>query len=151
MREILNSRPHVCAAHVRRGSVVGSIRRTLCSLGCCRRQRSRRARVRGLLMTSASAMSIATSTPTLCLQQPVAVSSCVAFGPDSHLAAGSEDGSVRIYRLPLSRVVKAIHKLGSEVSSAAFASRRPDQVLDEIWVACGADVLSSALVVFGFY
>ncbi|KZV92151.1 WD40 repeat-like protein [Exidia glandulosa HHB12029] len=51
------------------------------------------------------------------------------------IAAGSEDGSVRLYRVSETRVHKAIRAFGDEVSSLAFVPAS-----DVIWIASGQHI-----------
>ncbi|KIY63057.1 WD40 repeat-like protein [Cylindrobasidium torrendii FP15055 ss-10] len=72
------------------------------------------------------------------MQSPSPVAS-LAIGGD-YLFSGCEDGSVRVYTLDgSSKVLKAIRKLGDEVSSIACAKSTPG-VIPAIWVACGKSV-----------
>ncbi|KAI9466164.1 WD40-repeat-containing domain protein [Lactarius psammicola] len=50
-----------------------------------------------------------------------------------------DDGSIRLYRLPDTKVVKAIRGLGSEVSSIAVLAPKSGGFGD-VWVACGSSV-----------
>jgi len=50
-----------------------------------------------------------------------------------------DDGSIRLYRLPDSKVVKAIRGLGSEVSSIAVTGPTSNGFGD-MWIACGTSV-----------
>jgi WD40 repeat protein len=55
------------------------------------------------------------------------------------LILGSDDGSIRLYRLPDTKVVKAIRGLGSEISSIAVIAPKSGGFGD-MWVACGNSV-----------
>ncbi|TCD62178.1 hypothetical protein EIP91_007262 [Steccherinum ochraceum] len=55
-----------------------------------------------------------------------AAASAAAFGSCDALALGSADGSLRLYRLPSARVVKAVRQLGDEVSSIAWTRLHKD-------------------------
>src|SRR6266702_1983236 len=50
-----------------------------------------------------------------------------------------DDGSIRLYRLPDTKVVKAIRGLGSEVSSITAMAPKSGGFGD-MWVACGSSV-----------
>jgi hypothetical protein len=50
-----------------------------------------------------------------------------------------DDGSIRLYRLPDTKVVKAIRGLGSEISSIAVMAPKSGGFGD-MWVACGNSV-----------
>ncbi|KAA1471221.1 WD40 repeat-like protein [Dentipellis sp. KUC8613] len=69
------------------------------------------------------------------LQTPAHVSalSCTKSG---HLCVGSDDGSIRVYHPPETRVVKAIRGLGAEVSCVACVETNPGG-LGQAWVAFG--------------
>ncbi|KIK08814.1 hypothetical protein K443DRAFT_535773 [Laccaria amethystina LaAM-08-1] len=66
---------------------------------------------------------------------PAHVSS-LAFGHPGQLYAGSDDGSLRIYDLSTSKVLKAVRGLGNEVSSI-ICIKRPGSELRDAWVAHG--------------
>ncbi|KAH9079368.1 WD40-repeat-containing domain protein [Lactarius deliciosus] len=87
-------------------------------------------------------MSLVTQVPTYALQHtlfiPAHVSS-LEYTQNETLILGSDDGSIRLYRLPDTKVVKAIRGLGSEVSSIAVMAPRSGGFSD-IWVACGSSV-----------
>ena len=55
----------------------------------------------------------------------------VAFAPSAQLGVASEDGTVRLYQPPYSKVSKAVRNLGCEISSLVFSPG------GDIWVACG--------------
>ncbi|TDL24850.1 WD40 repeat-like protein [Rickenella mellea] len=63
--------------------------------------------------------------------------STVAFSPAGGLAVGGDDGSVRFYNPPETKVVKAIRGLGASISSIVFAQ---DEVPGAIWAASGKQV-----------
>lgn len=69
---------------------------------------------------------------------PAHVSS-LEYAQNETLILGSDDGSIRLYRLPDTKVVKAIRGLGSEVSSIAIMPPKSGGFGD-IWVACGNSV-----------
>ncbi|KAH9048141.1 WD40-repeat-containing domain protein [Lactarius hengduanensis] len=69
---------------------------------------------------------------------PAHVSS-LEYTQNETLILGSDDGSIRLYRLPDTKVVKAIRGLGSEVSSIAVMAPRSGGFGD-MWVACGSSV-----------
>jgi hypothetical protein len=50
-----------------------------------------------------------------------------------------DDGSIRLYRLPDTKVVKAIRGLGSEISSIIAMAPKSGSFGD-VWVACGNSV-----------
>ncbi|KAH9005105.1 WD40-repeat-containing domain protein [Lactarius hatsudake] len=87
-------------------------------------------------------MSLVTQVPAYALQHtlfiPAHVSS-LEYTQNETLILGSDDGSIRLYRLPDTRVVKAIRGLGSEVSSIAVMAPRSGGFGD-LWVACGSSV-----------
>ncbi|KAJ8079072.1 hypothetical protein PM082_013359 [Marasmius tenuissimus] len=74
------------------------------------------------------------------LQTPAHISS-LAVGHASHLFAGSDDGTVRLYDLSTFKVLKAIRGLDAEVSSIACA-KRPGVEMRDAWIACGGNILS---------
>lgn len=51
-----------------------------------------------------------------------------------------DDGSVRLYSLPSTAVVRAIRALGSEITSLCWATP-PTKDDGELWVACGKKVV----------
>ncbi|KAL5489846.1 hypothetical protein ACEPAI_4678 [Sanghuangporus weigelae] len=62
---------------------------------------------------------------------------CV-FSPDTkHLAVGSDDGSVRLYNPPESKVRKAVRGLGASISSISFCGPGDDEDKLDIWIASG--------------
>ncbi|KAH9063479.1 WD40-repeat-containing domain protein, partial [Lactarius vividus] len=69
---------------------------------------------------------------------PAHVSS-LEYTQNETLILGSDDGSIRLYRLPDTKVVKAIRGLGSEVSSIAVMAPKFGGFGD-MWVACGSSV-----------
>ncbi|EJF66094.1 hypothetical protein DICSQDRAFT_97887 [Dichomitus squalens LYAD-421 SS1] len=78
------------------------------------------------------------------LRETVAVPSgvsAVSFGADDTVIAGSEDGSLRWYTLPSTKVVKAIKALGEEIASIAYQPPKKSEQ-GSIWVASGRRVLS---------
>ncbi|KAI9446498.1 WD40 repeat-like protein [Lactarius indigo] len=72
------------------------------------------------------------------LLTPAHVSS-LEYTQNETLILGSDDGSIRLYRLPDTKVVKAIRGLGSEVSSTAFMAPKSGG-FGNMWVACGSSV-----------
>ncbi|KAI0062311.1 WD40 repeat-like protein [Artomyces pyxidatus] len=73
------------------------------------------------------------------LHTPAHVSS-LHYTSEEHLLVGSDDGSLRLYRLPDSKVAKAVRGLGAEISSITSA-RAGSNKTGELWVACGRRVL----------
>lgn len=73
------------------------------------------------------------------LQTPAQVT-CLAFAHASHLFAGSDDGSVRIYDLSSFKVIKAIRGLGEEVTSLV-CQKKPGSELRDVWLASGRRVM----------
>ncbi|KAJ2929583.1 hypothetical protein H1R20_g7512, partial [Candolleomyces eurysporus] len=67
---------------------------------------------------------------------PAPISS-LALGHASHLFAGSDDGSLRVYDLSTDKVVKAIRNLNGEVSSIICVKRSGSELRDA-WVAHGS-------------
>ncbi|RXW22071.1 hypothetical protein EST38_g3782 [Candolleomyces aberdarensis] len=63
--------------------------------------------------------------------------SSLALGHASHLFAGSDDGSLRVYDLSTDKVVKAIRNLNGEVSSIICVKRTGSELRDA-WVAHGS-------------
>ncbi|KAI0647319.1 WD40-repeat-containing domain protein [Trametes meyenii] len=78
--------------------------------------------------------------PEITIKVPSAVSS-LALGLDDALCVGSDDGSVRWYKLPSGRVLRAIKPLGEEISSIAWSHPSKDDV-SNVWVSSGRRVLS---------
>ncbi|KAL0578690.1 hypothetical protein V5O48_003310 [Marasmius crinis-equi] len=78
------------------------------------------------------------------LQTPAHISS-LAFGHASHLFAGSDDGTVRLYDLSSYRVLKAVRGLGAEVSSIACL-KRPGIESRDAWIACGRKMDDSKMI-----
>ncbi|KAI9057917.1 WD40 repeat-like protein [Trametes sanguinea] len=74
------------------------------------------------------------------IQVPSAVSA-LSFGPQEVLCVGSDDGSVRWYGLPSTKVSKAIKSLGDEVSSILWTQPRKDHPAS-IWIASGSKVFA---------
>ncbi|KAL4246103.1 WD40-repeat-containing domain superfamily protein [Abortiporus biennis] len=74
------------------------------------------------------------------IKVPAAVSA-LSFGSQGNLAVGSADGSVRVYKLPSLKVLKAIRQLGDEVSSICWLNNRDAQI-GEICVASGRNAYS---------
>ncbi|KAJ3531099.1 hypothetical protein NM688_g7620 [Phlebia brevispora] len=58
----------------------------------------------------------------------------------SHISRRGDDGSVRLYNLPSTTVVRAIRGLGSEVSSICWTVSPKDDS-GEVWLACGTKAL----------
>ncbi|GJJ12622.1 hypothetical protein Clacol_006865 [Clathrus columnatus] len=74
----------------------------------------------------------------LALPFPVVV---LVFSPTTeHLAIASDDGSIRIYQKPYTKVWKALRNLGPEISSVAFALDSSSTSFP-LWVACGQHIL----------
>ncbi|EKM55195.1 uncharacterized protein PHACADRAFT_95688 [Phanerochaete carnosa HHB-10118-sp] len=65
-----------------------------------------------------------------------AAASAVSFSPSNELAIGSDDGSVRIYQLPSTKVSKAIRRLGQDIASICWVQPRP-VASASLWVASG--------------
>ncbi|KAI9509339.1 WD40 repeat-like protein [Russula earlei] len=78
--------------------------------------------------------------PTLALQIPAQVST-LTYTQNGMLILGSADGSIRLYRPPDTKVVRAIRGLDSEVSSVAAVTPTTG-TFGHIWVACGCLVSS---------
>lgn len=89
---------------------------------------------------------MATAIANNCLHLPSPVVA-IAFAPSAQLVVASDDGTVRLYHPPYSKVSKAVRNLGCEISSLAFSPGGRD-----IWVACGQRVstLPFVLLVFLF-
>ncbi|THH13865.1 hypothetical protein EW146_g6405 [Bondarzewia mesenterica] len=64
----------------------------------------------------------------------------MSHASSNYLYAGSGDGSVRIYRPPEIKVVKAIRGLGAEISSIACSKKKGSEL--GVWLACGRRILS---------
>ena len=64
------------------------------------------------------------------------------LGSSSRLSLVTDDGSVRLYTLPSTTVVRAIRALGSEITSISWAVA-PEDDSGEIWIACGKKVGSA--------
>jgi WD40 repeat protein len=70
----------------------------------------------------------------------------VAFSTSNELYVGSEDGSVRLYDLTSTKVVKAVSKLGGEVSGIIPTSKKQNKIIDissQVWIASGNMVNAS--------
>ena len=98
------------------------------------------------------------SVPTATLTVPIPVSA-LAFLPDGDLCVGSgaferalapevayfltygnlDDGSLRRYKPPFTRVAQAVKPMGDEISSIAIAQPKKNQA-GTIWVAVGRQV-----------
>jgi len=74
---------------------------------------------------------------------PSAVSS-LAFTSSGLLCAGSDDGTLRLYCLPSSKVYKALRSIGTEISSIVCATSRASDT-EEIWLASGRRAFSFQL------
>lgn len=70
-----------------------------------------------------------------CLHLPSPVTA-LAFGNSGQLGVATEDGTLRIYESPYTKVWKAVRNLGSEISSVVFGGSAESLV----WVACGQHV-----------
>lgn len=57
---------------------------------------------------------------------------------------GSDNGSLRLYNLPETKVIKAVRGLGSDVSSVAWA-HPPGTEIGNVLVAVGQKILSFSL------
>ncbi|KAI0949954.1 hypothetical protein AcV7_008573 [Taiwanofungus camphoratus] len=66
--------------------------------------------------------------------------SYLVFASSQDIFAGSDDGTLRLYRLPSPKVARAIKSLGPEVSSVACSKLKNDEVGD-FWVASGRRAL----------
>ncbi|KAF9645295.1 WD40 repeat-like protein [Thelephora ganbajun] len=75
----------------------------------------------------------------LSIRTPAPVSA-LAFGKGNHLVIGADDGSLRLYNLPETKVYKAVRGLGSDVSSIAWM-HSPGTEIGNIWVAAGQKVI----------
>ncbi|KAH9966624.1 WD40-repeat-containing domain protein [Russula dissimulans] len=76
---------------------------------------------------------------TLALQHTLLIPahvSALTYTQNGMLILGSDDGSLRLYCPPDTKVVRAIRGLGSEVSSVASVTPTPGN-FGHIWVACG--------------
>jgi hypothetical protein len=71
-----------------------------------------------------------------CLRLPSPVTA-LAFGISGKLGVATEDGTLRIYESPYTKVSKAVKNLGSEISSVVFGGSAEAHL---IWVACGQHV-----------
>jgi len=73
---------------------------------------------------------------TVTLSLPAQVTTVLFSSSTSDLAVGSDDGSVRIYSSPYSKVKRAIRNLGDPVSGAVFAGQP-----ECLWIASGRSLL----------
>ncbi|KAH9901554.1 WD40 repeat-like protein [Cubamyces lactineus] len=80
-------------------------------------------------------MSFALSTT---IKVPSAVSA-LALGPGEQLCVGCDDGSVRWYSLPSTKVSRAIKSLGEEVSSIVWTHPKKDEEAS-VWIASGRKI-----------
>ncbi|KAI0723954.1 WD40-repeat-containing domain protein [Cerioporus squamosus] len=62
--------------------------------------------------------------------------SALSLGPNDTLCVGSEDGSVRWYHLPSTKVIKAAKSLGADIASIAWQLSKKNEPL-AIWIASG--------------
>ncbi|OSD08594.1 WD40 repeat-like protein [Trametes coccinea BRFM310] len=76
-----------------------------------------------------------TYAPHATIQVPSAVSA-LSFSPQEVLCVGSDDGSVRWYNLPSTKVSRAIKSLGDEISSIVWSQPKKDHPTS-VWVASG--------------
>ncbi|KAJ3007670.1 hypothetical protein NUW54_g3458 [Trametes sanguinea] len=76
------------------------------------------------------------------IQVPSAVSA-LSFSPQEVLCVGSDDGSVRWYDLPSTKVSKAIKSLEDEVSSIIWTQPKKDHPAS-IWITSGPKVFAFA-------
>ncbi|KDQ60768.1 hypothetical protein JAAARDRAFT_124475 [Jaapia argillacea MUCL 33604] len=74
------------------------------------------------------------------LQCPRPVSS-LAFADADVFLSGSDDGSVRVYKLPNTKVCKAIRGIGNEISCISWRKKK-DEDGGEIWLAAGHQIIS---------
>lgn len=108
------------------------------------------------MATDASTPSYYLPQRTLHTPQPI---SSLSFGLDGRIFAGScrlescftlkplnvkvltDDGSLRVYHVSSTRVLKAIRGIGSEIVSVASLQRSGADIGD-VWIACGRRVRS---------
>ncbi|KLO13509.1 WD40 repeat-like protein [Schizopora paradoxa] len=72
------------------------------------------------------------------LSLPAHATTVVFSSVTSDLAVGSDDGSVRIYSSPYTKVKKAVRNLGETVSGLVFAGQSDSECL---WIAAGRTLL----------
>ncbi|KAI0333505.1 WD40 repeat-like protein [Cubamyces sp. BRFM 1775] len=72
------------------------------------------------------------------IKVPSAVSA-LALGPGEQLCVGCDDGSVRWYSLPSTKVSRAIKSLGEEVSSIVWTQPKREEE-PSVWIASGRKV-----------
>lgn len=60
--------------------------------------------------------------------------------PEAYSVAATDDGSLRVYELPSTRVARAVRSLGHEVSSIVCSKGRNGDKLGTVWVASGTRV-----------
>ncbi|KAL5529677.1 hypothetical protein ACEPAG_5662 [Sanghuangporus baumii] len=71
---------------------------------------------------------------------PTQATACVFSTDAKHLAVGSDDGSVRLYKPPESKVRKAVRGLGISISSILFCGTGDDEDKLDIWIASGKSI-----------
>ncbi|KAI8989687.1 WD40 repeat-like protein [Trametes punicea] len=69
------------------------------------------------------------------------VASALAIGQGDVLCVGSNDGSVRWYTLPSTRVSRAIKSLGDEISSIVWNKPKKDEP-SSLWIASGRKIFA---------
>jgi hypothetical protein len=83
----------------------------------------------------------------MCILRLPSPVTAVAFGHSGRLGVATEDGTLRIYEPPYSKVWKAVRNLGSEISCLVFEGSVESRF---VWVACGQHVsISTALLSVG--
>jgi len=73
--------------------------------------------------------------------------STLTYTRNGTLILGSDDGSLRLYHPPDTKVVKAIRALNSEISSVIAVAPNSTDGCGHIWVACGSSVSVDSLQV----
>ncbi|KAL5511180.1 hypothetical protein ACEPAH_4395 [Sanghuangporus vaninii] len=71
---------------------------------------------------------------------PSQATACVFSTDAKHLAVGSDDGSVRLYKPPESKVRKAVRGFGASISSILFCGPGDDEDKLDVWIASGKSV-----------
>jgi hypothetical protein len=84
--------------------------------------------------------------PVTTIHLPAPVTS-LAFGDNNDLYAGAQDGSIRLFDLPGTTVVRALRGLKDEVASIVSASTPKKNGTRQVWAACGNEVRSDYLCI----
>lgn len=68
----------------------------------------------------------------------------LALAPNAQfIVTGSQEGVIRSYLLPSTKVHRAVKSLGDEISSVVLETANNAEILPRFWVACGRRVRTS--------